>query len=99
MTDLTIEVEAFWGDRDTHDELHLIGPFPTELARERAWHQLKALPGNHGDALFSYCHKPMAAADNMVDLSAETGQPDRLDRIGCFHDLLDAFEYGPGGEA
>ncbi len=97
MSELNIEVEAFWGDNDTHDELHLIGPFPTEAAMEQAWHKLKALPGNHGDARFSYCHKPMAAADNMVDLSEATGQPDRLDRINTFDELLDAFEYGPGG--
>ncbi len=98
MSHLTIEVEAFWGDRDTHNDLHLIGPFQSEADREQAWKRLKDLPGNHGDALFHYSHKPMTAADELIDLSAETGQPDRLDRIGCFHDLLDAFEYGPGGE-
>lgn len=99
MAELTIEVEAFWGDNDTHNELHLIGPFPSEVEREKAWRWLKALPGNHGDALFGYSHKPMSAADNLIDLSEATGQPDRLSRIGCFHELVDAFEYGPGGES
>ncbi len=96
MTELNIEVEAFWGDNDTRAELHLIGPFPNEFDREAALVKLNRLPGNHGDALFGYSGKPMAGADNMIDLSKETGQPDRLDRIGCFHELLDAFEYGPG---
>lgn len=99
MTALTIEVEAFWGDRDTHEELHLIGPFDNEDARTDALARLKALPGNHGDALFFISGKPMSAGDEVVDLSKETGQPDRLDRVGCFHDLVDAFEYGPAGES
>jgi hypothetical protein len=89
MSELTIEVEAFWGDNDTHNEMWMVGPFPSEQTRELAWKQLKGLPGNHGDALFSYCHKPMAAADNAIDLSVD---PDRLSRVACFHELLEAFE-------
>jgi hypothetical protein len=97
VTELTIEVEAFWGDFDTHRELHLVGPFPTVQAREQALNLLQALPGNRGDAKFFFSSKPMNAADELIDLSPETGQPDRLSRIGCFHELVDAFEFGPGG--
>jgi len=88
VTELNIEVEAFWGDNDTHNEMWMIGPFASKSAQVEAWHKLKSLPGNNGDALFSYCWKPMAAADNYM--TAE-----RLELVTTFGQLVDAFEYGP----
>lgn len=88
MAELTIEVEAFWGDNDTWRELHLVGPFDTEPERAAALEKLRALPGNSGSALFGYSSKPMAAADEHVT-------PQRLAEVTDFEGLLDAFEYGP----
>jgi hypothetical protein len=88
VTELTIEVEAFWGDNDTHNEMWMVGPYVTVEERERDLLKLNSLPGNDGSALFFYCHKPMTAADNHVT-------PDRLSRVTTFEELLDAFEYGP----
>ncbi len=96
MTVFTIEAEMYLGT-DSRDELYLIGPFPTVEARELALARLRALPAQHGNVIFSIDHRPLSAADHVVDLTAETGQPDRLDRVACFHDLYDAFEYGRGG--
>ncbi len=95
MSELTIEAEMYLGT-DSRDELYLIGPFQFSDEREQAIARLKALPGNHGDCWLSCDDRPLSVADHVIDLSRETGQPDRLDRIGCFHELLDAFEYGPG---
>lgn len=58
----TIQVVAYWGDRETYNDLHIIGPYPTAIDRNRDIYRLERLKGAYGDAEFLPSNRPPSDA-------------------------------------
>jgi hypothetical protein len=89
-----IEVTAFFGDVETYNELHLIGPYPTAADRNRDLDRLARLPGNNGDAVFTTSSTDPAKAVHHCT-------PDRVAGIRHFRQVVGAlygYEVGDDGE-
>lgn len=90
----SIEVIAYFADRDTYNDTHRIGPYPDAAARDRDLQRLAALPGNHGDARFAPSSDDPGTADH-------TCTADQVATIRHFNQVVGAlygYEVGDDGE-